>query len=251
MSFGLLSLAALAQLAGTGAAIALGIGFFLAGFAHGAAEHQSGTLRAFRLLDAAAYVLAGLAVAALFLAMPLAGLTLFLLLSAWHFQHSAGGDRLARWAYALTAVGGSALWQGEATAEIFAALLGQPIPQPWMLVLAVAGGAGLVLAIAALGRRPHGWSLIACVAATALLHPVLATGLAFFLGHAWPMQHAQARRFGWSEVIRAAAPTAIPAMLGALAIAAFVLVGILPLVWAAALAFGMATPHILTERLER
>ena len=251
MPFALMVIGGLAQLAGTSAAIALGIAFFLAGFAHGAAEQQSGTLRAFRPLDAAAYVVAGLAVAGLFLVLPLAGLTLFLLLSAWHFQHSAKGGPVVRWAFALTAVGGSALWHPLDTGAVFAALLGQGVPEACMLALAAAGAAGFMMAMGAVIGRPQRYSLLACVAATALFHPVLATGLAFFLGHAWPMQREQAARFGWPKVLRAAAPTAIPAVLGALAIIALAVSGHIALPLAAALAFGMATPHILTARLER
>ncbi|KLE32360.1 hypothetical protein AAW00_12985 [Aurantiacibacter luteus] len=240
-----------AQLAGGGAAIALGLAFFLAGTAHGAGDEQGGTIRPWNVIGAAGYVVAGLAVAALFVAAPLAGLTLFLLLSAWHFARSTGGTRARQVAFALSAVGGSALWQTGRTEAIFAAVLGMPIPGVWMTGLAILGGAGLLLAAWALGKRwrdPLLWSVLA---ATALLHPVLAVGFAFLAGHALPMQQAQVRRHGWRAVLAAQGPTTALAVLGAAAIAALVLTGHLALPLAAALAFGMATPHMLSERLER
>ncbi|GGD58113.1 hypothetical protein GRI62_01690 [Erythrobacter arachoides] len=240
-----------AQIAGEGAAIVLGLAFFLAGTAHGAGDEQGGAIRPWSAVGAAGYVVAGLAVAALFVAAPLAGLSLFLLLSAWHFARSTGGTRARQLAFALTAVGGSALWQVEGTGAIFAAVVGTHIPAIWMTGLAMLGGAGLLLAALALSKRwrdPLLWSVLA---ATALLHPVLAVGYAFLAGHALPLQEGQFRRHGWRQVLAAQGPTTALAVLGAAAIAALVLTGNLALPLAAALAFGMAAPHMLSERLER
>ena len=247
----LLALAGLAQIAGEGPAIALGLLFFLAGTAHGAGDEQDGTIRPYRLAPAVAYVVAGLAVAALFVALPLAGLTLFLLLSAWHFAHSSGGTWPRRLGFALTAIGASALWQNAATGRVFAAVLGTPIPPLWMLALAIIGAIGLGLSAWALKDDWRDGALWVTLVATAILHPVLAVGLAFAVGHALPIQRAQLRRYGWRRVLFAEGVTTGLAILGALAIAASVLTGHLALPLAAALAFGMATPHMLAERLER
>lgn len=247
----LLLVAATAQLAGEGAAIALGLALFLAGTAHGAADEQGGTMGRWSPAGAAGYILAGLAVAALFVAAPLAGLTLFLLLSAWHFARSAPGTPSRQLAFALSAVGGSALWQPVTTASIFAAALGVPVPDVWMNGLAVIGGAGLLLAAWALGARWRDPLLWAVLGSTAFLHPILAVGLIFLAGHALPIQVAQVRKHGWPEVLAAQGPTTALAVLGAAAIAGLVLTGHLALPFAAALAFGMATPHMLSERLER
>ena len=247
----LLAVCTAVSLLGTGAAIAMGLALFLAGFAHGAGDEQAGTLRPFALAPAAAYVVAGLAVAALFLALPLAGLTLFLLLSLWHFARSGRGDAIGRAAFACLAVGGSALLRMDETSSVFAALLGSAPPHGWMLALAATGAAGLTLSVATFVRGRFDAALAATLVAVALLHPVLAVGFAFAVGHAFPLQGSQIRRYGWRDVIAAQGPTASIALLGALAMAALVLSGHLPLPWAAALAFGMATPHMLSERLER
>ena len=66
-----------------------------------------------------------------------------------------------------------------------------------------------------------------------------------------PMQQAQVYRHGWHAVLAAQGPTTALAVLGAAAIAALVLTGQIAMPLAAALAFGMATPHMLSERLER
>ena len=251
LPFALLGFAFVSQWVGEGAAIALGLVFFLLGVSHGAGDEQGGRIRPYRLAGAAAYVVAGLAVAALFVAVPLAGLTLFLLLSAWHFAHSSGGTLARRLGFALTAIGGSALWQRGETARVFEAILGMAVPEGWMIALAALGSAGLLLAAWSLGKRWRDPVLFSTLVATVLLHPVLAVGFAFAAGHALPIQRAQIRRHGWRDVLAAEGATTGLAVTGALAIAAFVLTGHLALPLAAALAFGMATPHMLSERLER
>ncbi|WJY17561.1 hypothetical protein QQS45_07785 [Alteriqipengyuania flavescens] len=134
---------------------------------------------------------------------------------------------------------------------MFAALLGTIPPRGWVLALAATGAAGLALSVATVVRGRFGPALSATLVAVALLHPALAVGFAFAVGHAFPLQGSQIRRYGWRDVVAAQGPTASIALLGALAMAAVVLSSHLPLPWAAALAFGMATPHMLSERLER
>ena len=143
------------------------------------------------------------------------------------------------------------MWQREATGSVFAAVLGTPIPPSWMLALAIIGAVGLALSAWALKDHWRDGALWATLIATAILHPVLAVGLAFAVGHAIPIQQAQLRRYGWRRVLSAEGLTTGLAVLGALVIAAFVATGHLALPLAAALAFGMATPHMLAERLER
>ena len=249
--FSLLGLAAVAQIRGEGAAVGFGLLLFLTGVAHGAGDEQGGAIRPFRLVGAVAYIVAGLAVAALFVAFPLAGLTLFLLLSAWHFAHSSGESLARRLGFALSAIGGSALWRMAETAAVFEAALGVTPPQGWMVALAAIGSAGLLLTAWSLAKSWRDTVLWSTIIATAFLHPVLAVGLAFAAGHALPIQQAQIRRHGWRDVLAAEGPTTAIALAGVLAMALLVLTNHLALPLAAALAFGMATPHMLSERLER
>ncbi|MBH5323522.1 Brp/Blh family beta-carotene 15,15'-dioxygenase [Aurantiacibacter sediminis] len=244
-------MAGAAELWSETAAITLGLLFFLVGVAHGAGDEQDGTIHPYRLAGAAAYVVTGLAVAALFMSLPLAGLTLFLLLSAWHFAHSTEGQAARKAGFALTAIGGSALWQGGATTQVFAAVLGMDTPPSFILALAGLGATGLALSVWSLARNWRDPVLLSTIVATAALHPVLAVAFAFAAGHALPIQQAQIRRYGWRDVAKAAGLTTVLAVLGALAIAALVVAGNMALPIAAALAFGMATPHMLAERLER
>ena len=83
-----------------------------------------------------------------------------------------------------------------------------------------------------------------------MFHPVLAVGLVFFTGHALPIQLRQLRRYGSAAVLRAVGwPTGI-AVAGAALMAGAVASGWIALPLAAALAFGFATPHMLTDRLK-
>ncbi len=247
-----LALAAGAQLAGTTAAILLGLACFVAGLAHGAAEETEGRIAAFGPVRALAYVAIGLAVAGLFLALPIAGLTLFLLLSLWHFARSeCAMGPLARAAVGMLAIGGSALFRPSETTDVFAAIVGFAPPSVLVPVLSMAGVAGSVLVVAALVRRERGALLAAsCLPAAILFHPVLAVGLVFLSAHALPVQAGQVARYGRHAVLRAALWPSLAAGAGALASIAAVSAGLVPMPLAAALAFGLATPHMLTERLE-
>ena len=252
LSWGAVVLAAIAQLIGEGAAIAAGLVFFLAGLAHGAGDENGGRMARFSLVFAAAYLLVGLAIAAGFLLAPLAGLSLFLALSAWHFARS--DNRMAaeaRFAIAGLATGGSALLRPDTTREVFSLVIGQEVPSAWFLLVTLAGVFGVIAALAASAksRRGFGHALVALLS-VALLHPVLAVGVIFLTAHAIPIQQRQIAEHGAPRVWQAVAlPTAV-ATLGAVAIALAVWVGWLDLEVAIALAFGLATPHMLTERLE-
>lgn len=249
--FILFAFAVIAQVAGDNAAIFMGLIFFIVGLAHGAGDEQCGELRPYSVIPALAYVVTGMAVAALMIASPLGGLTAFIMLSAWHFAHSIHYTAAGKYGFALTAVGGSALWQSEATSAVFAGILGIPIPQLWTVALALAGLAGLVLAVYSLLHQNWDPSLIIAILATAALHPVLAVGLIFASGHAFPIQSQQIRRYGWLKVIKAEGPTTLLALMGTLGIAVLVHQNYVGLPLAAAFAVGMATPHMLAERLER
>ena len=252
-AWGALAAAVVAQLAGGMVPVILGLALFAAGLAHGAGDEQAGAIRPFGPVHAAAYVAVGLAVAGLFLTVPLAGLLLFLALSAWHFARSdCAFAREARWATAALATGGSALFRPGETAQVFAAVLGDAPPEPFMLPLAVVGAGGIAAALYALAtnRRGCGEAVLA-LGATALLHPVLAVGLVFLVGHAIPIQRRQLARYGADAVWRAVALPTLIALVGTGVLALASVSGGLPLTVAAALAFGLATPHMLTERLER
>ena len=246
LPWALLALAAAVQLAGTGPAIALGLAFFIAGLPHGAADDDGRRIARWKPLGIAVYLLVAASLALFALAQPLAALVVFLLLSAWHFATHEPG--LYGWAIGLTAIGGSALWQGEATAAVFAAVTGAPVPGAMMMALAAVGGTGLVLAALSARRDPAGSVLL--LAAPALLHPVLAVGLIFLAAHAAPVLASQMQRYGVGNVARAVWPTALAAALGSAALIAAVLLGWTALPLAAAFAIALATPHMLLDRLD-
>ena len=241
-------IAAIAQLAGHATAIWTGLALFLLGFAHGAAEETGHTLRAPAPATIAFYLVTGAAFAALYLALPLVGLAAFLALSCWHFARSDTGlPPNSNAAIALLSIGGTALFQPAATAEIFDAMIGIAPPDWFMLLLAIAGATGVLLAFASL--RAATTALIA-TGACALLHPVLAVGAIFLAAHALPVQAAQARQSGWRTLIRAQAPATLAALAGSAAMMALYLTGNVPLGWLVAAALAMAIPHILVDGLE-
>ncbi|WP_162273601.1 Brp/Blh family beta-carotene 15,15'-dioxygenase [Aurantiacibacter gangjinensis] len=245
------ALAVVAHIAGEAPAIALGALFFLLGTAHGAGDEQDGEIRRFGLWSALAYIVAGLAIAAFFAVMPLAGLTLFLALSTWHFARS---DDAVLWrgvAFAALATGGSMLFRFDETAAIFAALVGEQLPLPWLYAWAAVGVVGVACAAIRLWKHPRDFPIWLTLGAVAFLHPVLAVGTAFLVGHALPLQREQIDRYGARAVAMAQAPTTILAIIGAAGVAAAWLNGWLPLTLMAAIAFGFTTPHMLAERLER
>ena len=253
VAWGALVLAILAQVAGEAWAIGAGLALFAAGLAHGAGDENDGVLRAYSPALVAAYVVVGAAIAALFVASPLAGLALFLVLSAWHFARSdIAMDPLSRYAIAALASGGSALFWHHTTEDVFGVIVGAPPPGLFTDLLLLVGVAGTGAAAWALikGRAGSGHAVIA-VLACAAFHPVLAVGLIFLTAHAIPIQQRQIARYGLGAVLRAVAWPTVIATVGAVAIAVAVLQGWLVLPLALAFAFGMATPHMLTERLER
>ncbi len=231
----------------------LGLVLFALGLAHGAGDEQDGKLSSYTLLHAGAYVVVGLAIAGLFLMAPLYGLALFFALSAWHFARSeCRFHQASRLAIAGLAVGGSALLRPDETADVLAFVTGADVPRNFMRFLAMGGVFGLVCAAYAFvtNRRGFGHTIVAALA-TLLLHPVLAVGLVFLTAHAVPVQERQVLTYGASTVARAVALPTLIALVGATAIAMAVGIGWIAPQVAAALAFGMATPHMLTERLER
>ena len=229
-----------------------GLMLFLAGLPHGAAIETSDDLRAIGFAQATAYLVAAAAFVALFVGSPAVGLGLFLALSAWHLaiDDEAAGP-IARLAVAGLVIGGSALFRPQSTEHVFAMLTGGGVPPEMVSGAAVCGMVGVASAgVLAIRRRPEAWIALAMIAGFVVLDPVLATGLAFFAGHALPVQCNQIRRYGFGKVMRAEALPSVLAMLGAVALAVLVWRGIVPLPAAAALAFGLALPHMLAGKLE-
>lgn len=245
------ALAGVAQAFGEGPAIAAGLACFLLGLPHGAADENGGRIAAYRLHHAAAYLLSGAALAALFLAAPLAALAVFLLLSAWHVGRSETGGSASDWATAALLIGGSALFRSGDTADTFAMLTGQAIPAAFMAALGMIGAIGCVLAMVAAWRRECEWPLVAgCLMAALVFHPVLAAGLIFLIAHAAPVQRRQITEYGVAETWAAIRWPLALAAIGSIALAIAALQGLLALPVLAALAFGIATPHMLAERIE-
>lgn len=237
---------------------ALGIGCFLAGLAHGASHDDGVMIARWTVPHLIAYVVAGCAVGMLMLAAPLAGLTVFLALSAWHFADTPdGGHVMSGAATGLIAIGGSALFQPDPTSAIFANLTGVVIPYEFMTALALAGGAGCLLTVGVAvmllfhGTNHSGDALspVLAFAGTLLLPPVLAVGAIFFLLHARPTMARQIERYGRQRVFAACSwPTAL-AMIGAIVLIGLTWTGFLSLPIAAAAALGMATPHMLIDQI--
>ncbi len=253
VSWGAIIFAGLAQIAGTPWSVGVGLLFFLLGLAHGAGDENDGRIARITLIHAAAYLVAGTAVAGLLLVLPLAGLVLFLALSAWHFARSdVALAPITRYAIAGLAVGGSALFRQTETLAIFQFVTGDVVPSSFIRLLAVIGGGGTVCAAIALMKSKRGFGhAIVALATTVFLHPVLAVGLIFLVAHAIPVQQRQIAAYGKAAVIRAIAIPSVIATAGAALVAGLVATDVLALPVGVALAFGMATPHMLTERLER
>lgn len=245
------AIAGFAQALGQTAAIGVGLACFLAGLAHGAGDENGGRIAPYQLHHAVAYLLSGIALAALFLAAPLAALAVFLLLSAWHV---ATGDMLGRridYSIAALLIGGSALFRPGETGSIFAALTGQAMSASFMVPLAAVGAVGCAFAMVAAWRNETGWPVAAACAVAALaFHPVLAAGVIFLIGHAAPVQLRQLAAYGTAETWAAVRLPLALAMIGSVAIGLAAMEGWLALPVIAALAFGLVTPHMLAERIE-
>lgn len=243
----LFALALTAQAIDFRAGVALALILFIAGLAHGAADEGDGEIMRPSLIMTGGYILVALAVASVFIAAPLAGLTLFLALSTWHFAEDFRADRIA---VALLTVGGSALFRTEATGATFALLLSSEMPAFYMTVLAGFGALGLVFMAWATVRQDCGWiGPLLAIAATWLLEPALAVGFIFFALHALPQHMRQFSEHGAQPVLYAMLPTSTIAAIGAIGTIAAVAVGFVPITLAAALGFGLATPHMLADRL--
>ncbi|MEW4448769.1 Brp/Blh family beta-carotene 15,15'-dioxygenase [Qipengyuania sp. JC766] len=244
--------AVVALLVGGAAPTALGLALFVAGLAHGAGDEGGGRIRQFTLIHAAAYLIVGAAVTFLFLVAPLAALAMFLILSAWHFaRDGAGSEPVARLAIALLAVGGSAVFRPAETAALFDLVLGIGTPAIFMRAVAAAGVAGVGLGLFAIVRARDNLAPIAlAIASVALFPPVLGVALVFLLCHALPVQRRQIETYGMAAFRKAVALPVMLASAGAILLAAACLAGFLSVPLAAAIAFGLATPHMLTERLD-
>ncbi len=248
-----LVLAGAAQLIGGMVPVVIGLIFFMIGFPHGAGDENDGTMRAFSISHIGAYLMAATALAALFLIMPLAGLLMFFALSAWHFARSdvSMADPV-RWAIAALSIGGGVLFRPAETTQVLGALAGSEIPPGLAIILAIVGAAGTGLAIwAMLARLKGSGHAFFALAVTAICHPVLAVGCIFLLCHAVPVQTQQVHRYGLDAVRKAVVFPTIIAITGGAAIAVCVWSGWVSLQLASAMAIGVATPHMLTERLDR
>lgn len=242
----LLIAAASLQMTGAVWAVAGGLALFVAGLPHGAFDHTGRALLN-RKQYVIRYLLAGLLAGLAFLWQPVAALAAFLLASAWHFtfDHSAG-TALRRSAIALIAIGGSALFRPAETQAVFAALCGAVIPAPVMIVLAVCGVAGYAMAARVLLRRLRDPALWLVAASPVLFHPVLATGLIFWVGHAGPLTSRLARLRNWTPGTWLALGGAAAAATAAIMLAVPVAPALLPLFAAGAVA--LITPHLLPLR---
>ena len=241
--------AVVAQIVGGAFSTAVALMLFAAGMLHGAGDENEEGIRRFSLAHAAGYIAFAAAVAALYLVSPLSGLICFLAISGWHFATSrCGFDRSSHLAIAGCTIGGSALYHGLQTSQVFSSITGQPIPGLLMTVLALAGLVGVACAGYALLRMARGASYAVMASLAVLLaDPVLAVALIFFVAHALPMHRRQVAEHGVENVLRATLPTGLLALAGSLILVALTAAGLVTLPVAAAIAFGLATPHMLTD----
>jgi len=251
VAVGAVGAAILGPLIGPAASLLVALVLFGAGVLHGAGEENEGSIRPFSIIHAALYLAVAAAVAALYLASPTTGLVAFLAISVWHFATShCGFDPVAQGAIAACAIGGSALFHASQTAQVFASITGDAIPAVLMSALCVVGVAGVVAAgYAAVRERRGGGHAILAVMAVMLAAPVLAVALIFFVAHALPVQRAQVARYGPADVLRATLPTGLLALSGIAALGVLVWSGTVALPLAVAIAFGLATPHMLIDGL--
>ncbi len=226
--------------------------FFVLGVAHGAVIEDRDGIRIIGPSQTLAYLFAAAAVAAFWMVAPLSALALFLSLSLWHFTVSDTGEPgLARFSVAALAIGGSALFQPDATRAIFAAITGATIPAPFLAICAGVGVAGLAAGFLAASRAlGSGVMCLVCALATLILHPVLAVAFVFFALHALPVTARLCNDWGSRAFIRACAAPTVVAIVGVCAIGFAVTSGVVPVAIAAGIVAGLATPHMLTDRFD-
>ncbi|MEE4201480.1 Brp/Blh family beta-carotene 15,15'-dioxygenase [Erythrobacter sp.] len=247
----LLAIASLAEGMGGAASMIVAAAFFLAGLAHGTLVERGGALFATSNPEATGYLVVAAAIAAFWLAAPLLGLALFLSLSAWHFAGEEAESPLATRAIALIAVGGSALFQPEATRAVFADLTGAAIPPLFLWGVAAAGAVGVVMVLlTAVRREPPAILGVLALTAVAWLSPVLAVAFVFLALHALPVTSRLFDLYGVQSTFEASAPATLLALTGMGALALALGSGVLDSASAAALLIGLATPHMLVDRLE-
>lgn len=239
------------ELAGGAASTVVSLCLFAAGILHGAAEEDEAGIHRYSLGHAAGYVAFAAAIGGLYLAAPVAGLCAFLGLSAWHF--ASGRCKFgptSRYAIAGLAIGGSALFFPTQTAGVFAAITGQPIPDYFMQMLALVGIGGTACAGFALARNENGAGHALLAALFAMLaEPVMAVALIFFVAHAAPVQRSQIERHGLRDVLNASLATGLIALAGGFVLVVLAWSGMIAIPVAVAIAFGMATPHMLADDL--
>jgi len=181
-------------------------------------------------------------------------LTLFLLLSAWHFAHEDElfAGRLRSLALGLFIIGGPALLHPEAVARLLALAMGPQAPATlatWLAGLLALGGALAlpVLLLAAWQRRcPR---LAVTLVAVVVAPPLVGFALGFYLLHAAPQTGVRQRLLGAPSLARYLWLT-WPVLLGA---ALFTLAGGLVFLWQErtgiralfAVLAAFAVPHML------
>ena len=249
-AFALLAVCVACQLVseplGYGAALLLALG----GLAHGAIEEDERGIFSLGLGHAAIYLLAATAIFGFWMASPLAGLTLFLALSAWHFIVSAKEGQSFGWTVALLTIGGSALFRPNETINVFSAITGTAVPDLFVIILGFLGAVGIVFALCmGLRARRHAPRLAAAVGAVAFLQPVLAVAFVFFSLHAWPVTRRLCDDYGRAAFVKASAIPTMLALCGVVAIAALIEFGMIHWQAAAAIMVALATPHMLIDRV--
>lgn len=220
----------------------------LAGTPHGGGDVSNGSLRPPDASFAARYLLQAVAVGALFLAAPVAGLLVFLLLSAWHFACEMQGDVFVRTGHGLLPIGGGALFQGGATAGIFAAITDAAVPPTMMVGLAAAGAIGCAAWVVAIARRSiPAFDAVVVVAAFASLPPVLAVAFYFGFVHGPAATGRMIDAHGLATTRRALTATGIAGILSVTGLTIAWWAGLLPVGLVAAILVGFAVPHMLAD----
>ncbi|MEN3971906.1 hypothetical protein WJS89_04430 [Sphingomicrobium sp. XHP0235] len=230
------------------AAILFGLGVF-----HGGLDREAGRLVLPGAGYSAIYLLVAVAVFAVLLFDPAAGLAAFFALSVWHVAREnehRGTPRPAAIAEALALVGASALLRPAETLALVEAIIGEGAVALVML-LSAAGAGAILLSLWALATRPAtAFPLAASIAGYALLPPLVAISAAFFALHAYPRMAAIVAEAGWGAGVRLLA-FGSAAILGAAVLIVGTSLGWWSIALMAAAFLALATPHMLLDRTLR
>ena len=259
------------QAASANAALIVAIALFLSGVPHGATERIKGGGHVTpSLYFTLIYIVFGIVVFSSWLISPIGTLTLFMLLSAWHFgKGEPFGSTFEKMTVGFWIIIGSFLLYPTETLIIFEFLTDRPgsLTSEASFNVTLYGQilAAMTLVILTLfwARNFRGnclkpgqsARLIALIAIFLLLPPVLAVATYFFALHslgeiADTLDQVSEKRLPWKRIAILYLPASLPALIGGTVIIVATYTGDFPLAMAAGLGIAFTVPHMLiVERL--